>query len=39
MAMHHIAQANGGKDNMPIFSQPHLCWTRELMVLHRLPLI
>jgi hypothetical protein len=39
MAMHHIAQTNGGEDNMPISSQPHLCLTRESVVSHQLPLI
>jgi hypothetical protein len=28
-----------GENNMPISSQPHLCLTREPVVLHRLPLI
>jgi hypothetical protein len=39
IAMHHVAQTNGEKDNMLISSQPHLFLTREPVVLHRLPLI
>jgi hypothetical protein len=37
--MHHVAQTNGGKDNILTSNQPHLCLTREPVVLHRLPLI
>jgi hypothetical protein len=39
METHHVAQTNGGKDNILTYNQPHLCLTRELVVLHRLPLI
>jgi hypothetical protein len=39
IVIYHITQTSGGKDNMLISSQPHLCLTRESVVLHRLPLI
>jgi hypothetical protein len=37
-AMHRISQTHGGKDNILISSQPHLCLTREPVVSRRLPL-
>jgi hypothetical protein len=37
--MHHVAQTNGGNDNILTCNQTHLCLTREPVVLHRLPLI
>ncbi len=37
--LHHVAQTNGGKDNILTYNQPHLCLTREPVVSHRLPLI
>jgi hypothetical protein len=39
MEMQHVAQTNGGNDNILTCNQPHLCLTREPVVLHRLPLI